>query len=106
MSKSCLFSFSFLIYFESSVSFEYLLWLKGLMWFLYRSLNVLAVMPMYCFYAICVVCRDCGLVNYLLSHAFLLKRACFLVPTSSWVCDLALWLAFPNYACVVLRNYD
>ena len=46
MSKSCLLSFSFQIYFESSVSFEYLLWLKDLMWFLYRSLNVLAVMPM------------------------------------------------------------
>ena len=43
MSKSCLLSFSFQIYFESSVSFEYLLWLKDLMWFLYRSLNVLAV---------------------------------------------------------------
>ncbi len=37
MSKSCLLSFSFQIYFESSVSFEYLLWLKDLMWFLYRS---------------------------------------------------------------------
>ncbi len=46
MSKSCLLSFSFQIYFESSVSFEYLLWLKDLMWFLYRSLNVLAVLPM------------------------------------------------------------
>ena len=31
MSKSCLLSFSFQIYFESSVSFEYLLWLKDLM---------------------------------------------------------------------------
>ncbi len=41
MSKSCLLSFSFQIYFESSVSFEYLLWLKDLMWFLYRSLNEL-----------------------------------------------------------------
>ncbi len=46
MSKSCLLSFSFQIYFESSVSFEYLLWLKDLMWLLYRSLNVLAVMSM------------------------------------------------------------
>ncbi len=45
MSKSCLLSFSFQIYFESSVSFDYLLWLKDLMWFLYHSLNVLAVMP-------------------------------------------------------------
>ncbi len=33
MSKSCLLSFSFQIYFESSVSLEYLLWLKDLMWF-------------------------------------------------------------------------
>ena len=64
MSKSCLLSFSFQIYFESSVSFEYLLWLKDLMWFLYRSLNVLAVMPIVVFCAICVACRDCGLVNY------------------------------------------
>ncbi len=46
MSKSCLLSSSFQLYFERSVSFEYLLWLKDLMWFLYRSLNVLAVMPM------------------------------------------------------------
>ncbi len=49
MSKSCLLSFSFQIYFESSVSFEYFLWLKDLKWFLYRSLNVLAVMSMKCF---------------------------------------------------------
>ncbi len=56
-------------------------------------------------YAICLVCSDCGLVNYVLSHALFLERACFLVFTSAWVCDLALWLAFPNYACVVLRNY-
>ena len=32
------------------------------------------------FYAICVGCSDCGLVNYVLSHAFFLMRACFLVP--------------------------
>ncbi len=69
ISKSCLFSFNLQIYFDSSVSFEYLLWLKDLMWFLYRSLNVLALMLMKC-YAICVVCSDCGLVNYALSHAF------------------------------------
>ena len=25
------------------------------------------------FYAICVACSDCGLVNYVLSHAFLLE---------------------------------
>ena len=30
-SKSCLFSFSFQIYFESSVSSKYLLWVKDLM---------------------------------------------------------------------------
>ena len=47
----------------------------------------------------------CTFVNYALSHAFFLEQACFLVPTSAWVYDLALWLAFPNYVCVVLRNY-
>ncbi len=57
------------------------------------------------FYAVCVACSDCGLVNYHLSHAFFLGRACFLVPTSAWVYDLALPLAFSNYACVVLTNY-
>ncbi len=57
------------------------------------------------FCAICVACHDCGLVNYVLSHAFFLEWACFLFRTSAWVYDLALWLAFPNYACVVLRNY-
>ena len=36
------------------------------------------------FYAICVACSDCGLVNYVLSYAFFLERACFLVPTSAW----------------------
>ncbi len=46
------------------------------------------------FHAICVACSDCGLVNYVLSHVFFLERACFLVPTSAWVYDLALWLAF------------
>ena len=106
MSKSCLLSFSFQIYFERSVSFEYLLWLKDLMWFLYRSLNVLAVMSMYCFVLrICVACSDCGLVKYVFSHAFFLERACFLVPASAWVYDLALWLDFSSYTCVVLRNY-
>ena len=73
--------------------------------FLYRSLNVLAVMPAIyvVFYAICVACDDCGLVNYVLStsHAFFLERAYFLVPTSAWVYDLALWLAFSNYMRVL-----
>ncbi len=57
------------------------------------------------FCAICVACSDCGLVNYVFSDAFFLERACFLVPASAWVYDLALWLAFSNYACVMLRNY-
>ena len=57
------------------------------------------------FYAICAVCGDRGLVNYILSYAFSLERACFLVSTRAWVYDLALWLVFPNYACVVLGNY-
>ncbi len=57
------------------------------------------------FYVICVACSDCGLVSYVLSHAFFLERACFLVPTSALVYDLALWLSFSNYACVALRNY-
>ncbi len=57
------------------------------------------------FCAICVACSDCGLVNYVLSHAFFLEQACFLVPASAQVYDLALWLAFSNYACVVLRSY-
>ncbi len=53
----------------------------------------------------CVACSDCGLVIYVFSHAFFLERACFLVPASAWIYDLALWLAFSNCACVVLRNY-
>ncbi len=57
------------------------------------------------FCAICVACSDCGLVNYVFSHAFFLERACFLVPASAWVYDLTLWLASSSYACVVLRNY-
>ena len=44
------------------------------MWFLYRSLNVFYVVSQ------CVVCGDYGLVNYVLSHAFFLEWACFLVP--------------------------
>ncbi len=55
--------------------------------------------------AICVACSDCGLVNYVFSHAFFLERACFLLPASAWVYDLTLWLPFSSYACVVLRNY-
>ena len=82
MSKSCLLSFSFQIYFESSVSLEYLLWLKDLMWFLY--LFKCACCHAYVvFCAICVACSDCGLVNYVFSHAFFLERACFLVPASA-----------------------
>ncbi len=57
------------------------------------------------FCAICVACSDCGLVNYVFSHAFFLERACFLVPASAWVYDLTLWLAFSIYVCVVLKNY-
>ncbi len=45
------------------------------------------------FCAICVACSDCGLVNYVFSHAFFLEWACFLVPASAWVYDLTLWLA-------------
>ena len=104
MSKSCLLSFSFQIYFESSVSFEYLLWLKDLM--LFKSLFKCACCHAYVvFCAVCVACSDCGLVNYVFSHAFFLERACFLYPASAWVYDLTLWLAFSSYACVVLRNY-
>ncbi len=66
------------------------------------SLFKCACCPAYLvFYAICVVCSDCGLVNYVLSHAFFLERACFLVPTSAWVYDLALWLTFSNCVCVL-----
>ncbi len=32
------------------------------------------------FCAICVACSDCGLVNYVFSHAFFLERACFSCP--------------------------
>ncbi len=56
------------------------------------------------FCAICVACSDCGLVNYVFSHAFFLERACFLVPASAWVYDLTLWLAYRldkvSYSCM------
>ena len=49
MVKSVLFCFRCQMCFESSVSFEYFLCVKDLIWFLYRSLNVLElVMPMQC----------------------------------------------------------
>ncbi len=76
--------------------------------------NVVSVSPFKCacchayvvFCAICVACSDCGLVNYVFSHAFFLEWACFLVPASACrVYDLTLWLASSSYACVVLRNY-
>ncbi len=74
-------SFSFKINFESSLSFQYLLWLKDSIWFLYISLFKCACCHAYVvFYAICVVCSDCGPVNYLVNHAFFPERACFLVP--------------------------
>ncbi len=62
------------------------------------------------FCAICVACSDCGLVNYVFSHwhyviCIFLEQAFFLVPASAWVYVLTLWLAFSNFACVVLRNY-
>ena len=44
--KSCFFSCNVQICFESSVSFEYFLFLNDFAWFLYRSLKVFAVMPM------------------------------------------------------------
>ena len=53
------------------------------------------------FCAICVACSDCGLVNYVFSHAFFLERACFLVPASAWVYDLALWLAFSSQVMII-----
>ncbi len=100
MSKSCLLSFSVQIYFESSVSFEYL--------FVVERFNVVSISLFKCacchayvvFCTICVACSDCGLVNYVFSHAFFLERACFLVTASAWVYDLTLWLAFSSYACV------
>lgn len=55
MSKSFFF-LNFQMYFESYVSFEYFLWSKDLVWFRYRSLKVVAVMPMSVLYAACVAC--------------------------------------------------
>ncbi len=58
------------------------------------------------FCAICVACCDCGLVNYVFSHAFFLERACFLVPANAWVYDLTLWLAFPVMRVLCLEIID
>ena len=76
------------------MSFEYFLWLKDLLWFRYRSLNVV--------YVVYVACCDSCLVYYALSLAFFLEWAC--VPTVATVCVFALWLVIPNYACIVSSN--
>ncbi len=43
----------------------------------------------------CVACSDCGLVNYVFSHAFFLERACFLVRFKS---DIETTLNLSMYA--------
>ncbi len=45
------------------------LWLKDLMSFLYHFLKCACCHAYVLFCAICVGCSDCGLVNYVLSHA-------------------------------------
>ncbi len=60
------------------------------------------------FCAICVACSDCGLVNYVFSHAFFLERACFLVPASAWVYDMTshCGLLFPAMRVLCLEIID
>ena len=58
------------------------------------------------FYAICAASSDCGVVNYVLSHAFFLERACFIVPTSAWSMTSHCGLLFLIMrVLIVLRNY-
>jgi hypothetical protein len=99
MSKSCLFSFNFQIYFQSSVSFEYFLSLKDLLWFRYRSL----IKGGWChdevvLYAVCVACCDtCLTVYYVLSLAFFLECACVpTVATTSFPGSSLLWRKEPG----------
>ena len=53
-------------------------------------------------YAICVVYGDFGLVCDVLSHTFFLDRACFFIPTGTYLCDLAMWLGF---LLALFRNF-
>ena len=76
MVKSVLLSFKCQTSFESSVSFEYFLCVKYLM----------IPVSLFC----------CFVYNVLV-----LQWACVLVPTVTVLCTDVLWLAFPNYACVV-----
>ena len=50
---------------------------------------------------LCVACINCCFVYNVLTHALVLQWACVLVPTVTALCTNVLWLAFPNYACVV-----
>ncbi len=56
------------------------------------------------FCANCVACSDCGLVNYVFSHAFFLERDLSLQVHGSMTSHCGL-LFSTSYACVVLRNY-
>ena len=68
--------------FESSVSFKYFLCVKDL------NMIIILVSLFKCVYNV-------------LTRALVLKWACVLVSTVTILRANALWLAFPNYACVV-----
>ena len=48
-----------------------------------------------------VASKNCCFVYNVLTHALVLQWACVLVPAVTVLCANVLWLAFPNYACVV-----
>ena len=50
---------------------------------------------------LCVVCDDGCFVNNVLTHTLVLQWACMCIPTVTVVCINVLWLASPNYACIV-----
>ena len=50
---------------------------------------------------LCIACINCCLVYNVLTRSLVLQWACVLVPTVTVLWTNVLWLAFPNYACVV-----
>ena len=101
MVKSVLFCFRCQMCFESSVSFEYFLCVKDLIWIFKCAWShayvVLSV--------VCVACADGCLVYNIFVHALILQWTCFLVPTVTVVCTNDLCLVFSNYARVVICDY-
>ena len=107
MVKSVLFCFRCQMSFESSVSFEYFLCVKDLIWPMYRSLIVFknhAYLVLYC--RLCCLCWWLPYIQYICSSTYSVMDMLPCSCTVTVVCTNDLCLVLPNNARVVVCGYS